>query len=195
MNLNISFIAWTGCEATKTCAKVLYASAQNNSTPSMNSGWQSAGTFYVGTPPFNINPSIGSGLTRTFTFMLTQTAGWGSGSVADVVLNGSLDGRKIGIGTNRSISGRVTGDDATAIAGAYISLHLASPPPLGKPRQTQWGFRSGAGGLFDFQGLIDGEYRLCSQASDTIWLNPCEWGLPVPNLTLSNANPNSALRS
>ena len=94
------------------------------------------------------------------------------------------------------ISGALTGDDHTAIAGGRVTLILLLPPPQSRPRQPQdpprqsvWFAISGAGGSFRFTGLSVGTYEVCAQVPGTLWLNPCEWGLQPPAASLSDAQP------
>lgn len=88
------------------------------------------------------------------------------------------------------ITGNLTGDDGTSIVGGYLSLHLLPPSPKNRQPTTEWNAVSGADGSFRFDGLNDGTYRLCAQVPNTAWLNPCEWGLQPPLVTLSTGRPN-----
>jgi hypothetical protein len=36
---------------------------------------------------------------------------------------------------------------------------------------------------------MDGTYRLCADSPNGIWLNPCEWGLQAPVVSVSAAQP------
>jgi hypothetical protein len=87
------------------------------------------------------------------------------------------------------IAGRLTGDDGTSIAGGHLSLQLVPPYPPGRLRQTEWSAVSGAEGAFRFEALPDGKYRLCTQVLNSAWLNPCEWGLRPPLVSLPGAQP------
>lgn len=93
------------------------------------------------------------------------------------------------VGDTGVITGAVRGEDGSSVAGAYVTLHLSFPstPALRQRFQTQWGVYSGSGGSFQFSGLRNGTYRLCVQAPQTAWLDPCEWGLPIPSMTLTGA--------
>ncbi len=93
------------------------------------------------------------------------------------------------------IGGSLAGDDGSAIAGGRIGLLLLNPPQLkrGAP-QTLWSTASGAGGAFQVSGLSLGTYRLCAQVPDSTWLNPCEWGLNSPQVTLSAVQPNATVK-
>lgn len=74
-------------------AKVIYAAARD--LAGQNTGWQSAGTFFVGVPTFSVNPSAGIGTSQTFSFTLTPPSGgsWtNSNPVVNVLLNSALDG-------------------------------------------------------------------------------------------------------
>ena len=85
------------------------------------------------------------------------------------------------------ITGSLTGDDGTAIAGGHVSLLLLPPYPSGRLRSTTWAAASGAAGAFRFDGLVDGQYQICAQVLQSTWLNPCEWGLQPPVVSISAA--------
>lgn len=93
------------------------------------------------------------------------------------------------------ISGAVTGEDGGPVAGAYVTLHLAHKPSssVRERSKTQWAVYSGSSGAFSFAGLPLGSYRLCIQAPETSYLDPCEWGLPIPTVTLTKEHPSSTL--
>jgi hypothetical protein len=78
------------------------------------------------------------------------------------------------------ITGTLKGDDGTTIVGGYVTLQLVPPYPKSRLLKTDWTAASGSGGLFGFDGLNDGKYRLCAQVPQSTWLNPCEWGLQPP---------------
>ncbi|SPF48864.1 exported hypothetical protein [Candidatus Sulfopaludibacter sp. SbA4] len=75
---------------------VMYLSAQDASA---NSGWQALGTWNApgaavsGLGVGLVSPGRGSGLTGTYTFTFTDTKGWQDIAVANVLINGSIDGR------------------------------------------------------------------------------------------------------
>ena len=87
------------------------------------------------------------------------------------------------------ITGTVSGDDGSPVVRAYVTLHLSftGSQSVRRSFQTQWGIYSGPGGSFRFTGLRNGTYRLCVQAPGTAWLDPCEWGLPIPSVVLAGA--------
>jgi hypothetical protein len=85
------------------------------------------------------------------------------------------------------ISGRLIGEDGTIITGARVSLLLTPPHPTSRVRRLEWSMVSGGGGSFRFDGLADGRHRLCAQMLDSTWLNPCEWGLQSPVVSLPGA--------
>ena len=91
--------------------------------------------------------------------------------------------------SNIVIAGAVSGEDGSAVVGAYVTLHLSFTPARGVRQrfQTQWGLYSGSGGSFRFTGLRSGTYRLCAQTPGTAWLDPCEWGFPIPSVTVASA--------
>ncbi len=91
------------------------------------------------------------------------------------------------------ISGTIEGDDGTAIVGGSVGLQLVSPSPAARLRQTAWSAVSGAGGSFRFDQLMEGEYRICAQAPKTTWLNPCEWGLQPPVVSLSSSRSSASV--
>lgn len=88
-----------------------------------------------------------------------------------------------------SVSGTLTGEDGSHIVGGRVTLLLVPQNPEAKLRQTLWSAVSGAGGAFQFGGLSEGTYQLCAQVPASAWLNPCEWGLQPPAVSLSNAQP------
>jgi hypothetical protein len=44
-------------------------------------------------------------------------------------------------------------------------------------------------GAFQFTRLFAGKYRVCVQVPKGVWLNPCQWGLQYPRITLTSAQP------
>lgn len=86
------------------------------------------------------------------------------------------------------ITGTLSGDDGTAIVGAYVSLALAPPHPK-RLRRTDWTVVTGAGGTFQFGGLSDGRYQVCAQVPKSTWLSPCEWGSQGSVISLSSTQP------
>ena len=80
------------------------------------------------------------------------------------------------------ILGNLKGEDGTPVAGGFVSLALLPP-------QTTWTADPSAGGNFQFRGLVDGRYRLCTQAPKSTWLSLCEWGLQPALVTLPTAQP------
>lgn len=90
------------------------------------------------------------------------------------------------IGQSGVISGTVRGEDGSSVPGAYVSLHLSSmsKQSIRQPLRMHWGVSANQDGSFRFSGLRDGAYNLCVQAPATVWLNPCEWGLPIPSVAL-----------
>ncbi len=96
---------------------------------------------------------------------------------------------------NGVISGNLAGDDGSAIVGGRVDLLLLTPPQLkrGAP-QMFWSTASGSGGAFQVSGLSPGSYRICAQVPASVWLNPCEWGLKPPQVTLSAAQPNATVK-
>jgi hypothetical protein len=93
-------------------------------------------------------------------------------------------------GFNRpgQIAGSLTGEDGSAIAGAFVSLELLPPYPKRLPKTT-WTSVTGGGGAFQFDQLIAGKYRLCAQVPGSTWLNPCQWGSKSPLFTVTPAQP------
>ena len=71
--------------------KVVYAAVGN--VGGINSGWQPAGTFFVGTPPFNVSPQSGTGSSGIFTFTFAKNGYFSDHTVvANILLNSALDG-------------------------------------------------------------------------------------------------------
>src|SRR5258708_35055275 len=95
--------------------------------------------------------------------------------------------------TGGGITGVLRGDDGTAIVGAIVELQRRPPFPPGRSVRTEWSTQSGAGGTFSFDGLYGGPYRLCAQVPGSTWLNPCEWGLQPPAVSLSTTQPSASV--
>jgi hypothetical protein len=87
-----------------------------------------------------------------------------------------------------TIAGTIRGDDGAAIEAGSITLAWLNPPPNSRAPQfvTQAISSSGA---FQYAGLNPGIYRLCVQAADPMWLNPCEWGGVPASVTVSASQP------
>ena len=93
-----------------------------------------------------------------------------------------------------SVTGYVSGDDGSPVVGAYVTLHLRVPIIVSRqPRKSQFGVKSGIGGVFRLEGLTDGTYGICVQAKGTIWLNPCEWGFSVPTVSVASSQRNPSV--
>ncbi len=86
-----------------------------------------------------------------------------------------------------SISGVVTGSNGAAIQGASVGLWLLPPQPKDRFFRTQQVATSHSDGSFSFDGLIEGDYRICVHSPGTAWLNPCEWGPQPPSVTISKS--------
>lgn len=84
-----------------------------------------------------------------------------------------------------TITGRLTGDDGTAISGGYVSLQLQPPYPKSRSLETEWNIKSASDGSFRFERLNEGVCKLCAQVPRSAWLNPCQWGLKPTVVTLS----------
>ena|SRR5581483_11264366 len=91
------------------------------------------------------------------------------------------------------ISGTVTGDDHVAIKGAQVGLFATQPGARTSTTGRQRYTTSGAGGTFQFTGLDGGSYRLCAQAPEGHWINPCEWGGQQSTTALSFSQPTVAV--
>jgi len=74
--------------------------------------------------------------------------------------------------TNGVISGAITGEDGSTIAGAAVALQNVAPFSGGKPQQGEWLVTSGPGGSFQFDHLTAGNYLLCAQVPGSLWMNP-----------------------
>src|SRR5689334_13818221 len=57
------------------------------------------------------------------------------------------------------ITGVLRGDNGAAIIGAYVSLHLLPPYPLGRERAREWFTTTAGGGAFRFNAPYYGRYR------------------------------------
>jgi len=86
-----------------------------------------------------------------------------------------------------SLSGTLLGDDGSPVLGAYVTLHLRTPVIAERqPQKRQFGTNSGIRGAFRFDGLKAGSYGICIQATGTAWLDPCDWGLSVPQVAIGS---------
>lgn len=75
------------------------------------------------------------------------------------------------------------------VRSSFNALWLTSLAPTGFSGswtilRIHWGVSANQEGSFRFSGLSDGAYNLCVQAPTTVWLDPCEWGLPIPSAAL-----------
>lgn len=91
------------------------------------------------------------------------------------------------------VSGKLTGEDGSAIAGARVGLLLQPPSSQGKAAQPFWAATSDVHGSFQFSRLNGGTYKICVEAPNTAWLNPCEWALGPPSASLSSAQPTASV--
>jgi|SRR5271165_5710043 len=80
------------------------------------------------------------------------------------------------------VSGTLKGDDGTVIVGGSVHLYRIPGSSPGRTREAQWSVVSGAEGAFRFANVGQGAYRLCAQAQDGTWLDPCDWGLGANTL-------------
>ncbi|MDQ6759795.1 MAG: carboxypeptidase-like regulatory domain-containing protein [Acidobacteriota bacterium] len=97
------------------------------------------------------------------------------------------------LGFKGVVTGSLRGDDGTGIVGASVILQLLPPYPKSRLLKTEWTAVTGSGGLFRFDKLNDGKYRVCAQAPNSTWLNPCEWGLQPPTVSLSFVQPTTTI--
>lgn len=84
------------------------------------------------------------------------------------------------------IAGTVRGEDGTLVSGAVVSLRYLDRY-VGRPRQTEWIATTDAAGAFRFAVLTPGRHRLCVHTPGSLWLNPCDWGLDPPVVSVSAA--------
>jgi len=119
--------------------KIFYLSAQDKSAN--NSGWQALGTWSVpgaqasGPAVGGVNPARGTGVPQTYTFTFTDTNGWQDISVANILINSAIDGRRacyLAIVT--ATSSVLLVDDAGDAAGPYSGFTL---PGTGTARNSQ----------------------------------------------------------
>jgi hypothetical protein len=98
------------------------------------------------------------------------------------------------LGITGSIFGSLKGEDGTAIAGGVIMLHRSQPATskLGR-QQLDWSVVTSGVGTFQFSDLPTGSYTLCPRVQNSTWLNPCEWSLPTPTVTLSSLTPDASI--
>jgi hypothetical protein len=84
------------------------------------------------------------------------------------------------------IDGRLVGEDGPVIAGGGVTMRLVRPTRKAGFQRTEWAATSDASGAFRFEAVPSGDYLLCAYVPHSTWLNPCEWGLPTPAVTLSD---------
>src|SRR5690349_21643311 len=85
------------------------------------------------------------------------------------------------------VTGHVRGDDGSAISDAHIGVQLLTRHPKARLRQTDWTAVTDAAGSFQVEKLLDGNYRVCAQTSQSVWLNSCEWDVRSPGVLLSSS--------
>jgi hypothetical protein len=86
------------------------------------------------------------------------------------------------VGQGASISGRVVGDDGTAVGGATVTALRVAPSPFLRLRAV-----SQADGAYRFVEVEPGRYRFCVQEPSGQYLDPCAWEPPRPEVTLGSA--------
>ena len=78
------------------------------------------------------------------------------------------------------IRGAVTDDHGGAMSGVLVTAQRDGVPVFGRTTT------SAAGGAFALEGLPAGSYSLCAQVPAGGYLDPCQWSLQVPTVTLAN---------
>ncbi|SPF43679.1 hypothetical protein SBA4_3080004 [Candidatus Sulfopaludibacter sp. SbA4] len=108
--------------------QVFYLSAQDATG---NSGWQVQGTWNVpglpaaGPAVSGMNPARTSTLSQTYTFTFTDTNGWQDISVANILINGAIDGRHACyLALVPATSSLLLVDDAGDAGGPYSGMVL-----------------------------------------------------------------------
>jgi len=61
------------------------------------------------------------------------------------------------------------------VIGASVLVRKTAASPSSWRQRTEWATITTSSGVFQVDGLPNGEYTLCVQAPSTTWLNPCEW--------------------
>jgi hypothetical protein len=98
-----SSVSGSGNNLTLTLAITFSSSFAGTKTIYMNdadsgggTGWLTEGTWTVGSPTVpsavSVAPSAGSGLTKTFSFVFSDTGGYGNLSYAQIIINSTLNG-------------------------------------------------------------------------------------------------------
>jgi hypothetical protein len=87
-----------------------------------------------------------------------------------------------GQGGTGTIAG-VVSDAATGkpVPAAYVMAVAAGPGAGARGGST----KTGGGGEYEIRGLAAGTYSLCVQAQDQQYVDPCLWGGPPVQVTLS----------
>lgn len=92
-----------------------------------------------------------------------------------------------------TITGTLAGEDGTSISGGLVTLQLQPPYIKSRFFQAEWDVQTASDGSFRFDELNGGTYLLCAQVPQSAWVNPCQWGLQAPNVTLSSASPSATV--
>jgi hypothetical protein len=71
------------------------------------------------------------------------------------------------------ISGTLVDEAGKAVSGTWVTALRTAPPPVSVTAA------SGADGGFVLLRLTPGEYRICAQAPDGRYLDPCWWSAPL----------------
>jgi hypothetical protein len=81
--------------------------------------------------------------------------------------------------TGATVSGGVQGPDGKPIASAFVVLAAQPPKDNVAFRPYYAATESNAAGVYKFDNVPEGQFRICVQAIGTNLLNPCEWGVQV----------------
>jgi hypothetical protein len=81
------------------------------------------------------------------------------------------------------IAGVLKGDDGTTVTAGNVWLKRTAPSGS-RMQRNEWLTTSDSLRGFRFERLPEGQYTLCAQAPG-VWLNPCEWGLRPPIVSIS----------
>ena len=92
------------------------------------------------------------------------------------------------------VAGTLSGTDGTILMDGHVALILTTPLKGGRPQRSLWTAVTDSSGSFRFAGLEVGTYKLCAQLPGSGWLNPCEWGLNPPVVSLSATQPSATVR-
>jgi hypothetical protein len=87
------------------------------------------------------------------------------------------------------LTGTIKDASGVVISGAGVSLERLPPYPKGGAwRATLYATSDQNGAFRVANGIVPGSYRICAQAANATWLDPCRWGSPAPQVSFPSGN-------